>query len=126
MAEEKVIDIVCEEDKKSTWERIKTIGKKAVEKSISTAEWAVENPGKALAAITAATVGVSTLTSAVNTITAPFKARDDSKRYYDRFSTCRYIETRRKLSSREEWELDEYVRHGGSAYEWLRQKRLVR
>lgn len=126
MAEEKVINIVCEEDKKSPWERIKALGKKAVDKSISTAEWAVENPGKAIAALTAAAVGVNTVTKTVSSITAPIKARQESKRYYDRFNTCRYIDTRRKLSSREEWELDEYVRHGGSAYEWLRSRRLVR
>lgn len=126
MAEEKVINMVCEEDKKSTWERIKTIGKKAVDKSISASEWAVEHPLEALATVAAAAVGVNTVTKTVDSITQPFKARQESRRYYDRFSTCRYIDTKRRLSSREEWELDEYVRHGGSAYEWLRQRRLVR
>lgn len=126
MAEEKVIDITCEEDKEKTWTRIKKLGKKAVDKSISIAEWTVEHPLEALATITAATVGINTITNTVSSITAPFKAKQDSKRYYDRFSTCRYIETKRRLSNREEWELDEFVRRGGSAYEWLRSRRLIR
>ncbi len=126
MAEEKVINIVCEEDKKTPLERIKALGKKAVDKSISAAEWVVENPGKALAGLAAATVSINTITRTVENVTAPIKTRQEAKRYYDRFNTCRYIETRRKLTNREEYELDEYVRRGGSAYEWLRSRRLVR
>lgn len=124
MAEEKVINVVVDEE--TTWQRVKRMAKKAKNRVLDGIEYAVDHPAETAAKIGAATVLAKSVNGLVKSVTGPVKERRVSRRYYDRFNSCRYIDTKRALSSREEQELDYYVRSGGRAVDWLQMKRLLR
>ena len=124
MAEEKVINIVVEEE--TTWERVKRMAKKAKNRALDAVENAIDHPAETAAKIGAVTVLAKSVNGLVKSISGPIKSRRESRRYYDRFNSCRYIDTKRELSSREAQELDYYVQSGGRAVDWLRMKRLLR
>lgn len=121
---EKVINIVVEEE--TTWQRIKRMAKKAKSRALDGVEYAIDHPAETAAKIGAATVLVKSINGLTKSIAGPVKERRESRRYYDRFNSCRYIDTKRALTSREEQELDYYVQSGGRAVDWLRMKRLMK
>lgn len=124
MAENKTINVVVEEE--STWARVKRMAKKAKNRVLDGIEYAIDNPVKTAKIIGGTTVLVKSVNGLVKSVTGPVREHSDRKRYYDRFNSCRYIDTKRALSSREEQELDYYVRNGGRAVDWLAMKRLLR
>ena len=124
MAEEKVINVVVEEE--TTWARVKRMAKKAKNRVLDGVEYAIDHPAETAAKIGAATVLAKSVNGLVKSVTGPVRERRESRRYYDRFNSCRYIDTKRPLTSREEQELDYYVQSGGRAIDWLRMKRLLR
>jgi hypothetical protein len=117
MAEEKVINVVVEEE--TTWERVKRMAKKAKNRALDGIEYMIDHPAETAAKIGAATVLAKSVNGLVKSVTGPVKERRESRRYYDR-------DTKRALTSREEQELDYYVQCGGRAADWLRMKRLLR
>lgn len=124
MAEKEVINVVCEEE--TTWERVKRITKKAKNRALDGIEYAIDHPVETAAKIGGATILAKSVTGLVGTVSRPFAQAKADRRYYDRFNSCRYIDTKRKLTSREEQELDEYVQRGGRAYDWLSARRLAK
>lgn len=121
---ERVINIKVEEE--TTWQRIKRMAKKAKSRALDGVEYAIDHPAETAAKIGAATVLVKSINGLTKSIARPVKERRESRRYYDRFNSCRYIDTKRALTSREEQELDYYVQSGGRAVDWLRMKRLMK
>lgn len=121
---DKVINIKVEEE--TTWQRVKRMAKKAKSRALDGVEYAIDHPAETAAKIGAATVLVKSINGLTKSIARPVKERRESRRYYDRFNSCRYIDTKRALTSREEQELDYYVQSGGRAVDWLRMKRLMK
>ena len=121
---DKVINIVVEEE--TTWERVKRMAKKAKDRALDGVEYAIDHPAETAAKIGAATVLVKSVNGLTKSIAGPVRERRERRRYYDRFNSCRYIDTKRALTSREEQELDFYVQSGGRAIDWLRMKRLLK
>jgi hypothetical protein len=124
MDEKKTINVVCEEE--STLDRIKRMAKKARNKVLDGIEYAIDHPVETTAKIGAVTVLANQVGKLAGAVTRPAREAKENRRYYDRFNSCRYIDTRRRLTSREEQELDMYVRSGGYAYDWLKQRRLLK
>ena len=121
---DKVINIVVEEE--TTWERVKRMAKKAKDRALDGVEYAIDHPAETAAKIGAATVLVKSVNGLTKSIAGPVRERRERRRYYDRFNSCRHIDTKRALTSREEQELDFYVQSGGRAIDWLRMKRLLK
>lgn len=121
---DKVINIKVEEE--TTWKRVKRMAKKAKSRALDGVEYAIDHPAETAAKIGAATVLVKSINGLTKSIAGPVKERRESRRYYDRFNSCGYIDTKRALTSREEQELDYYVQSGGRAVDWLRMKRLMK
>lgn len=121
---DKVINIKVEEE--TTWQRIKRMAKKAKDRALDGIEYAIDHPVETAKVIGGTTILVKAVNGLAKSVTGPVNERRDSRRYYDRFNSCRYIDTKRALTSREEQELDMYVRSGGYAYDWLKQRRLLK
>jgi hypothetical protein len=119
MDEKKTINVVCEEE--STLDRIKRMTKKAKNKVLDGIEYAIDHPVETTAKIGAVTVLANQVGKLAGAVTRPAREAKENRRYYDRFNSCR-----RRLTSREEQELDMYVRSGGYAYDWLKQRRLLK
>lgn len=124
MEEKKVIDIQVEEE--TTLERVKRMAKKAKNRTLDAVEHAIDHPAETAAKIGATTVLIKSVNGLAKSVVGPISDRRTSRRYYDRFNSCRYIDTKRKLTSREEQELDLYVKHGGRAVDWLEMRRLLK
>lgn len=120
----KIVDVKVKEE--TTWTRVKRMAKKAKNRALDGIEWAIDHPVEAAKVIGGTTILVKAVDGLAKSVTGPVKERRDSRRYYDRFNSCRYIDTKRALTSREEQELDFYVQSGGRAADWLRMKRLLR
>ena len=136
MSNEKVIDIdnatveeqeVKETTEKTTFEKVTDkatdIGGKAMDKAREGINYIYNNPGKTLAFIGSLWAGYKTVVRPV------LRDINDIKHectYYDRYGSQHSYECKRKLTNNELYELDEYVKSGGNAYEWLKGHRLAR
>lgn len=82
-----------------------------------------DNPVKILA------IG-STILMGYNKFVKPVTSKIDEikhdRTYYDRYGSQHVYELKRKMTNRELYECDDYVRAGGNAYEWLVQHNLAR
>lgn len=96
---------------------------KAVDKAKEGVKYVYDHPAQTMAFIGSLWAGYKTVVRPV--LRDINEARSDYH-YYDRYGSQHTYECKRRLTNNEMYQLDEYVKGGGNAYEWLRAHRLAR